>query len=191
MWFVHLHFHPTAITDIDFRSKVSALFVSLWMEWIRTLYPCRAYHNQDYEARLKKRSPPPHHHKNGCSLKIPRWKPTWAKRAIWKRLFSQDAKITKKWDSRKIESPLQGWAGEDGIRTHDLLTASHKHLFVLISWRYRKHWDSGITRDSKRMFGIFRTKNSSQRKALPGNNSLNLIWFIYSIYIRPILQNVY
>ena len=28
-------------------------------------------------------------------------------------------------------------------------------------------------------------------KALPDNNSLNLIWFIYSIYIRPILQNVY
>ena len=44
---------------------------------------------------------------------------------------------------------------------------------------------------SKRAFGIFRTKNSSQWKALPGNNSLNLIWFIYSIYIRPILQNVY
>ena len=41
------------------------------------------------------------------------------------------------------------------------------------------------------MFGIFRTKNSSQWKALPDNNSLNLIWFIYSIYIRPILQNVY
>ena len=58
-------------------------------------------------------------------------------------------------------------------------------------WRYRKHWNSGITRDSKRVFGIFRTKNSSQWKALPGNNSLNLIWFIYSIYIRPFLQNVY
>ena len=58
-------------------------------------------------------------------------------------------------------------------------------------WRYRKHWDSGITRDSKRMFGIFRTKNSGHFKALPGNNSLNLIWFIYSIYIRPFLQNVY
>ena len=58
-------------------------------------------------------------------------------------------------------------------------------------WRYRKHWDSGITRDSKRVFGIFRTKNSGHYKALPGINSLNLIWFIYSIYIRPILQNVY
>ena len=58
-------------------------------------------------------------------------------------------------------------------------------------WRYRKHWDSGITRDSKRVFGIFRTKNSGHYKALPGNNSLNLIWFIYSIYIRPFLQNVY
>jgi hypothetical protein len=41
------------------------------------------------------------------------------------------------------------------------------------------------------VFGIFQTKNASQWKALPGNNSLNLIWIIHSIYIRSIRQDVY
>jgi hypothetical protein len=89
---------------------------------------------------------------------------------------------------RKVEATSSG-AGEN--RTHSHL--SYRSLvFGLVSYRrYRKHWDHGIIRDSKRVFGIFRTKNSSQWKVLPGNKSLNLIWFIYSIYLRPILQNVY
>jgi hypothetical protein len=41
------------------------------------------------------------------------------------------------------------------------------------------------------MFGIYRTKNSSQWKVSPGNYSLNLIWLIHSIHLRPFLQNVY
>ena len=82
-------------------------------------------------------------------------------------------------------------SGAGGNRTRGHWSYRSLVLDLVSSWRYWKYWDSGITRDSKRAFGIFRTKNSSQWKVLPGNNSLNLIWFIYSIYIRPFLQNVY
>ena len=40
-------------------------------------------------------------------------------------------------------------------------------------WRYRKHWNSGITRDSKRVFGIFRTKLTRSKEASSDQKELH------------------
>ena len=47
--------------------------------------------------------------------------------------------------------------GAGGNRTRGHWSYRSLVLDLVSSWRYWKYWDSGITRDSKRAFGIFRT----------------------------------
>jgi len=64
-------------------------------------------------------------------------------------------------------------------------------LMFLLSWKYSKQCDIGITCNSKGVLVIFLKLNSSDWMILRRYHSLNLKWFIRSIYLRPFLQNVY
>ena len=49
----------------------------------------------------------------------------------------------------------------------------HLNFVLTQTWRYWKHWDSGITRDSKRVFGIFRTKLTRSKEASSDQKELH------------------
>ena len=49
----------------------------------------------------------------------------------------------------------------------------HLNFVLTQTWRYWKHWDSRITRDSKRVFGIFRTKLTRSKEASSDQKELH------------------
>ena len=82
-----------------------------------------------------------------------------------KRLFNPE---------EKIAIVLEGLSGaEYGNWIHYPSFLWHLNFVLTQTWRYWKHWDSGITRDSKRVFGIFRTKLTRSKEASSDQKELH------------------